>query len=407
MSWLLTGDNAVTGSGWIVCQIGAREDYAIARALARCGSLSGVITDAWVAPTAASALLPQRLRERWHPELNGAPIRAPSVTSVVRSLSDRLIGRTGWNQVMARNAWFQRKAARDLRTFPGTTHTVFSYSYAAGDVLAEAKRRGWRTVLGQIDPGPVEARIVADLYERDGQQHAHEPIPEDYWSLWRHEIMLADKIVVNSRWSREALIAEGVASEKIAVIPLAHEPEREVPRRNLPAFFSPERPLKLLFLGQVTLRKGVEVIFEALRLLPDVPLSLDIVGPLQVELAKAVANDPRINFHGPVARSETRAFYEHADIFLFPTFSDGFGLTQLEALAAGLPVIASTFCGNVVRDSVDGHILASLDPHALAGLLRELAANPGDVARLQRGAVFDTQRFGLDAIGRQLKELFP
>ena len=81
-------------------------------------------------------------------------------------------------------------------------------------------------------------------------------------------------------------------------------------------------------------------------------------------------------------------------------------MTQLEALAAGLPVIASTFCGDVVREGVDGHTLASLEPRQLAGLLRELAADTGRVARLQRGAAVEARRFGLDAIGRQLEDLF-
>ena len=307
---------------------------------------------------------------------------------------------------MARNAWFQRIAARELRAIHGSAHTVFSYSYAAGDVFAEAKRRGWRTVLGQIDPGPVEARLVTDLYKRAGQAHAHQPIPEEYWALWRREIELADRIVVNSAWSREALIAEGVPQDKIAIIPLAYEGKREAPRRHLPAAFTNERPLRLLFLGQVTLRKGIGVIFEALRLLPDVAMSLDIVGPLQVDVPEAATNDPRITFHAPVARGETLAFYESADIFLFPTLSDGFGLTQLEALAAGLPVIASKFCGDVVREGVDGHTLASPEPRELAGLLRELVADPGRVNRLQGSAAVDAQRFGLDAIGRQLEDLF-
>lgn len=393
---------------WIVCQIGARENYAVARALRRRERLDGVITDAWAEPNSAiSAMLPRRFRERWHSELSGANIRAISNITAGRSMWDQLTRRTGWNQIMARNAWFQQAAARRLDAFSGNAKTVFSYSYAAGDLFTEAKRRGWRTVLGQIDPGPVEARLVQDLYEHARQGHAHEPIPDKYWSLWRREIELADRIVVNSAWSREALIAEGVPQGKIAIIPLAHEGTSEAPRKQLLAAFTPERPLRLLFLGQVTLRKGIGVIFEALRLLPDVPFSLDIVGPLQVEVPEAVTNDPRITFHGPVPRSETYAFYEHADVFLFPTHSDGFGLTQLEALAAGLPVIASTFCGDVVREGVDGHILAALEPHALAGLLRELAADHVRVARLQSGAAVDAQRFGLDAIGRKLENLFP
>jgi glycosyltransferase involved in cell wall biosynthesis len=331
---------------------------------------------------------------------------APTICSSVQKVWSRARKRTGWRSIMARNLWFQKAAARRLKSFSGDRRTIFSYSYAAGEIFAEAKHRGWRTVLGQIDPGPVEARLVRDLYERAGQGHVHEPIPDEYWRLWRSEVDLADRIVVNSMWSREALVAEGVTAEKIAVIPLAYEGTAGAPARDLPTSFTPPRPLRLLFLGQVTLRKGIGVIFEAMRLLYGVPLHLDIVGPLQVAVPEALVRDPRITFHGSVVRSQVRAFYEQADIFLFPTHSDGFGLTQLEALSAGLPVIASAFCGDVVREGVDGHILGSLEPDELAELLRTLAADPARVARLQTGARVDEERFGLDAIGRQLEELF-
>jgi glycosyltransferase involved in cell wall biosynthesis len=365
------------------------------------------MTDAWCAPYfIGGKWLPNSFRGRWHPHLKDARVVADSGYSIFKRIADLWGRESQWASIIDRNLHFQKWAAAKLSKRPSSEENVFAYSYAAAAIFEEAKRSGRRTVLGQIDPGPVEARLVADLYGRAGQGHVHEPIPDRYWRLWRREIELADKIVVNSAWSHRALVAEGVAPEKIAVIPLAYEGRSEVSRRRLPASFTPERPLRLLFLGQVTLRKGIGVIFEALRLLPDAPLRLDIVGPLQVEVPEGVANDARVTFHGIVARSETHAFYGHADLFLFPTHSDGFGLTQLEALAAGLPVIASKFCGDVVRDGVDGHILASLEPQTLAVLLRELLADPGRVARLQRGAMVDGKRFGLDAIGQQLQDLF-
>jgi glycosyltransferase involved in cell wall biosynthesis len=54
-----------------------------------------------------------------------------------------------------------------------------------------------------------------------------------------------------------------------------------------------------------------------------------------------------------VTHCGTDAFYERADLFLFPTLSDGFGLTNLEAQAWSLPIVASRFCGEVVRDGVN------------------------------------------------------
>lgn len=391
--------------GWIICQIGARENYAIARALKRRGLLAGLVTDAWAPPkTVLSAVVSQRLKERWHEDLADHCVIAPTLLAAVRFARERLVGCVGWEQIRQRNAWFQKTAARHIETFGDGVGAVFSYSYAAGDIFATAKKRGFQTILGQIDPGPVEARLVAELYKEAGQSHVHEPIPPGYWDLWRREVELADKIVVNSNWSREALVSEGVPTEKIVIIPLAFEAQERASRLPLPSAFTLERPLRLLFLGQVTLRKGIGVLFEALRLLPELPVSLDVVGPIQVEIPEVIVNDPRVFFHGPVPRSETRGFYERVDLFLFPTFSDGFGLTQLEALAAGVPVIASRFCGDVVRDGVNGHILPTMDPHDLASIIRELASDPARLSQLQEGASAE-DRFGLDTIGRQLEEL--
>ena len=94
------------------------------------------------------------------------------------------------------------------------------------------------------------------------------------------------------------------------------------------------------------------------------------------------------------------------DLFLFPTLSDGVGLTQLEAMAAGLPVVASRFCGDVVKDEVNGRVLQSSDPFELAGVIRNLAADPARLSRLQQNAYVE-DRFRLDTIGKQYEDLMP
>lgn len=391
---------------WIVCQIGARENYAVARALEREKRLAGLVTDAWIDPNIlGQRFLPRRLKERWHEDLVNTSISALNPSTISRQLIDRTIGRTGWRQILARNAWFQKEAAKRLSAFAGDQRIVFSYSYAAGEIFSEAKRRGWRTVLGQIDPGPVEARLVSKLYEQAGQLQVHEEIPEQYWEIWKRELELADKIVVNSEWSKEAMISEGVAPRKIAVIPLAYERISERIQRVLPTVFTARRPLQLLFLGQVSLRKGIHLIFEALRLLENAHVKLEIVGPIQVDVPDDIRCNPKVEFHGAVPRSQTDIFYRRADLFLFPTFSDGFGLTQLEAFAESLPIVTSRFCGDVVKDGVNGRILQTNDAGELANVIRALANDPGQLSRLQKEAYVD-DRFRIDTIGKQFIELF-
>src|SRR5207344_2871238 len=127
---------------------------------------------------------------------------------------------------------------------------LMSYSYAAGELLAFARHRGWRTVLCQIDPGPREEDIVGKLHDAAvGQGSRWQRAPKTYWSEWRRECALADRIVVNSCWSRDALVGEGISVDKIRIVPLAYEPPSDALyfQRHYPKAFVSARPLRVLF----------------------------------------------------------------------------------------------------------------------------------------------------------------
>jgi len=226
---------------WICCQLGAREHYAIARALARRAGLDQLITDAWVPRTSLLRIVGDRRSEiggRWHKELKKATVASFNWSLITFEMLAKTKRLRGWPLIMARNKWFQRKAAAALHDHKTTglrdnpvsgqsssgPLTLFSYSYAARKIFRFANQRGWKTVLGQIDPGPVEEKIVAEEAARVPQLAGDwQPAPSEYWDNWQEECSLADHIIVNSEWSRAALIKGGVSGEKLSVIPLAYE----------------------------------------------------------------------------------------------------------------------------------------------------------------------------------------
>src|SRR6185503_18907246 len=163
----------------------------------------------------------------------------------------------GWELISKRNDWFQRNVVSRLkrreRASSRQATTVFAYSYAAEHIFTHARDRGWRTVLGQIDPGPGDEQILAHLHQR-ANNNGWQPAPAEYWRKWRRECELADRIVVNSNWSREALVREGIPDNKIRVIPLAFESGKDAQtfERDYPAAFTAARPLRVLFLGQIS-----------------------------------------------------------------------------------------------------------------------------------------------------------
>jgi hypothetical protein len=387
---------------WIVCQLGARENYSVARSLARKDKLKALVTDLWCPPKLPLRSFLGRVGERNHPDLKADLVWAPTARAILREVASSRSHQPVWEQIMQRNSWFQRMALKKLQSMkPTGSVTLFAYSYAASEILTYAKAQGWTTVLGQIDPGPTEARLVEQLYQNAGQGRMHERIPESYWENWHRETAQADAIVVNSDWSKRGLVDEGVPAEKITTLPLSFDGEMRSLDKIHPIKFDADRPLKLLFLGQITLRKGIDIVLEAMRTRPDLPLHLDVVGPLQITVPDWVRHDQRIHFHGSVPRSAVTAFYQKADIFLFPTRSDGFGLTQLEAMNVGVPVIASDRCGEVVEDGRNGAILHDLNPSALLNVIEELITNPGQL-RTWRSAARVKPRFHLDQLGFNL-----
>lgn len=394
-------------NSWICCQLGAREHYAVPRALLISGLLGELITDLWIRPGTLLHSWKKRLPGRFHPGLAGARVKAPNVAALTFELKASF-GENGWNLITRRNEWFQEHAVAQLAH--GSTngnHTIFAYSYAAEEIFKFAKDRGWRTVLGQIDPGPAEERIVAGLDNTSSIKHKHwKPAPADYWKSWRNECALADQIVVNSEWSRDALLGEGIPAEKLRVIPVAYESSTDVGslQRLYPRAFSAERPLRVLFLGQINLRKGVGQLLEAVELLSGEHVEFWFVGPTQIDVPQSLKLNPRVRWFGVAPRAGVASYYRDADVFIFPTLSDGFGLTQLEAQSWKLPVIASRYCGDVVRDGFNGVVLEEVTGQAIADALLRLLRSPERLSGMSvRSAV--EERFSLKMLAESLKKL--
>jgi len=361
--------------------------------LARRHALSHLVTDLWVPPGSATGRLVPRLRAVYHPDLDGR-VSAFNAEALLFEAGQMLARARGWPRIVKRNEWFQSRVVALLKKRSPDATVLFSYSYAARRPFEFAKAAGWKTVMVQIDAGPGEERLVASWQSRHPGLEAHwRPAPAEYWTRWRAEIDLADRVIVHSRWSRDALIAEGVNGGKLVVVPLAYEPPAEAAafERTYPDRFSSDRPLRVLFLGQVTLRKGALAMLDAARELRDEPIEFIVAGPNALDLSRRPAGDGRIQWLGPLPRGRTAAVYQGADVFLLPTLSDGFGLAQLEAQAWRLPLVTTANCGDVVRDGINGVLLREGSGAEVAAVLRRLIAEPAIIRRMSRAARIDEQ----------------
>lgn len=158
---------------------------------------------------------------------------------------------------------------------------------------------------------------------------------------------------------------------------------------------APEREWgwRLLYVGRLDPRKGVQTAMEALAHLP-AEARLDVVGgwdDAEERRLRALA-DERVTFHGHRGRDELPRFYADADAVVFPVvWEEPWGLVPLEAMAQGRPVVATGRGGSAeyLRDGENCLLFDAEDAPALAAAVRRLAGDAGLRARLRAGG-FET-----------------
>lgn len=408
----------MTPRRWTVSQLSAREGYAAGRAFAAVGRLRRLYTEAWCrygagllrhGPAACRAFA-----GRFH-----AAIPSDRVTAFTgRVLGGKLLRAAGlsarakcqFDEYLRVGAWFDGLVARRLRReqLDPAADAFFAYDTGCLECLRLVAGAGAVALVDQIDAGRVEYDLVRDEAAKwPGWELVPLNPPEAYFERRAAEWDAASGVVVNSQWSADALVRQGVASEKLFVVPLAYEPPpvSAVPRD------ATGRPLVVLWLGSVILRKGIQYLIEAARLLTDRTIRFVVAGPRGIA-EKAVSTAPgNVEFRGRVTRDRAAREYLAADLFVLPTLSDGFAITQIEAMAHGLPVIATPHCGAVVDPDRDGLIVPAGNAPALAAAIAALDDDRSRLAAMSRAALMKSRQFSLatygdrlDGVARQVSE---
>jgi glycosyltransferase involved in cell wall biosynthesis len=394
---------------WICTQIGAREGYAVPRSFYRRKQLVRLYTDFWSGSKFLRNLsgrfrwpLINGLSRRYHQELPNNLVVGFNTHMVINEIRFKMSPRTASDSEELFQYWVRegREFASQIRDHlrrhkpPGNgPFALYAYSYGAGELLEYAREVGLFAVLNQIDPAMADQHAIADERRKwPGWEPDLESFPEAYFDRVRAEWAAANLIVVNSEWSKQALVGDGVPPEKIVIIPLAYEPEPGITARLRD---NPDRPLHVLWIGQIILRKGLPYLLEAAKRLPSVRFT--IAGRIGVN-EKILRDAPKnVQIPGKVSRSEMHRLFDEADVFVLPTMSDGFALTQLEAMAHGLPVIATPRCGNVITEGVDGLIIPAGDSGALAAAIVKLDQDRQLASELSRHAPAKAAKFTLEA----------
>jgi glycosyltransferase involved in cell wall biosynthesis len=217
-------------------------------------------------------------------------------------------------------------------------------------------------------------------------------------ALQRAAYACAHRVVANSRAAADRLLRERVPARKIAVVSNG----LDVP----PVSSRPPncRPRKVVVVANLRQEKGHDVLIDAavdvLRWIPDAEFELVGGGP---ELAALVARTEVRQVRGAFTflghQDDVGARLAAADIFVLPSRSEACPNAVLEAMAAGLPIVASGVGGisEMIDDNRTGLLVSAGDPHALADRLRRLMTEPAVATRLGRAARVEAEaRYSFD-----------
>ncbi|MBS1809110.1 MAG: glycosyltransferase [Acidobacteria bacterium] len=169
--------------------------------------------------------------------------------------------------------------------------------------------------------------------------------------------------------------------------------------------------VRVLFVGAMGKLKGERDLLQAAQAVVarDVPLRLSLLGH-GAEATSALAQTFHLNSHlehlGPVAQHERYPFFHRADIFVLPSYGEGMPMAVLEAMAAGLPVIATRVGGipELIDDGVEGFLLAPGDVQTLAHRIELLATDEALRRQMGERARMKAQQFDRGAMIAQLTQ---
>jgi alpha-maltose-1-phosphate synthase len=212
----------------------------------------------------------------------------------------------------------------------------------------------------------------------------------------------ATRVVSASSFTSRSLVDHGVDPAKIRLIPYGVDFERFVfqPRTD-------SRPTRFIFVGFLNARKGVPLVLEAWQKLHASGAELWLVGRMSPAVRHLLPDLPGIRYFGAVPQDEVSRLMQQCDVFVFPSYFEGFGLVLLEAMACGLPVITTTATAgpDLVTEGENGWVFEPGDLERLTESMTYCLEHNGELAEMGRQARATAEQFTWSSYGDRWLQL--
>ncbi len=271
------------------------------------------------------------------------------------------------------------------------------YVGLSGSSLPAGKSAHSQGAAYVCDRGSADIRVQDQLLR---EEHALWDMPFagiDARTIAREEAEYAeaDLVTVPSIFAYRSFVEQGIPAEKLRLLPYGVNVSRFQPV----AVPATER-FDVLFVGAMSLQKGIQYLVQAYQKINHPNKSLTFVGAPSQELIQMLKMrnlwpaDTKVLGHVP--QTELKNIMSRSHVLVLPSVQDGFGMVMAQAMACGCPVIASRNTGgeDLFTDGDEGYIVPIRDVNALAERLQQLADEPEQRAAMGQRALGRVQTLG-------------
>jgi glycosyltransferase involved in cell wall biosynthesis len=396
----------------VVAHAGKQHAYRHAVAVQRAGCLERFVTSGYYCPER----LPDRLFARWgradralrRRNLDGLDCRR-----IVRrwrlELPELIARRVFGNGAFAEELVYRRDAKFDrwvARRWAATGNVYWGFQGSCMESLRAARAAG---KIAVAEFATAHVTLAIRLLAAECEKHpewadsiSNFRFPDWYRERLEQEPHEADVCIAASRFTKNSLLDVGIADERIKLLPLGADLGEFSPTPR-----SADGPFRIVFVGGVGQRKGIKYLLEAFQKMRAASTELVIVGPLMGSGRALEQYRGCYTYLGRLDQSGVIDEMRRSHVLVLPSVFEGFGLVIPEAMATGMPVIASTHSigPEIIRDGEDGFVLEPDDVDGLAAKLDWLAGHRRAACEMGRAATQQAQSLSWERHGERVAEL--
>jgi glycosyltransferase involved in cell wall biosynthesis len=314
----------------------------------------------------------RELRRRNITDIPQELVRSFPYYEIARTFSAKCLGPIITDYIWERGEHaFGKIVARSLNN---KIKAVHGYEHGSLEVFRRAKEIGITTIYEM--PAPFHTTVSRILDAEYIKYPETKTIHKKYTDLFtpqrsrrrEEELRLADIILCNSSFTKRSLVEGGAKENSILVIPYG------MPKlaKQLSEHKTTDKII-FIYAGTLSVRKGVHYLTEAWKnLRPSPNAELRLFGALAVPSSMIKSLPGNIRWNPTVTKDELFKQYQEADLLIFPTLCDGFGMVLTEALSNGCPVLTTSSAGSAdfIKNGENGFVVSPGDSKAIAAVMR-------------------------------------